>query len=187
VAAGTKPADAVEVGRIVGAFGVKGWIKIQPFSLDGSTLLGTKTWWLQAEGPRAAALPAALTVLARRNQGDAIVAQVTGVDDRDAAEALRGCTLMVSRSEFPKTPDGEYYWLDLIGLAVVNQQGAALGQVIGLIDTGPHCVFRIAPVGRTEPGPAEEVLIPFVAAYVLDVSLSERRILVDWALDWNQP
>jgi 16S rRNA processing protein RimM len=183
--AGALPADAVKVGRIVGAFGIKGWIKIQPFSLDGSTLMATKTWWLHGEGPLAAKLPEQLEVLARRDQGDVIVAQVQGVDDRNGAEALRGATVLVSRATFPKTPDGEYYWLDLIGLRVINQQEQVLGTVIGLIDTGPHCVFRIAPPGVDAPSPAQERLIPFVGAYVLDVKLAERCIRVDWALDWD--
>ncbi len=183
--AGEMPADAVEVGRIVGAFGIKGWIKIQPFSLDGSTLMSTHTWWLRGEGPLASKWPSHLEVQARREQGDCIVAQVEGVLDRNGAEALRGATVWVSRTDFPKTPDGEYYWLDLIGLTVVNEQEQVVGTVIGLIDTGPHCVFRIAPPGMTSPTPAQERLIPFVGAYVLDVNLAERRIRVDWALDWD--
>ena len=177
------PQDAVEVGRILGAYGVKGWIKVQPFSFDASALFGSQSWCLSLERP---GLPAhrLLKVLAVREQGEDLVAQVEGVDDRTQAEQLRGGVLSVSRAAFPKTPDGEYYWLDLIGLTVRNLQDQVLGQVIGLIDTGPHAVFRIAPPGVEKPTPSQEVLIPFVSAYVQDVDLAADLIRVDWVADW---
>lgn len=179
------PADAIPVGRVAGAFGVKGWIKVQPFSLDASALIGSRTWWLQSDAPRPQAVPASLAVKALREQGEFLVAQVDGVDDRNGAEALRGVTLHVPRSAFPKTQDGEFYWIDLIGLSVVNRQAQAVGTVIGLIDTGPHCVLRIAPPGVAAPTPAQEVLIPFVAQFGCDVDLVARQITVDWRLDWQ--
>jgi len=179
------PADAIAVGRIAGAFGIKGWIKVQPFSLDASALFASKTWWLSSETPRPQPLPATFTVLALREQGDMLAAQIEGVDDRNTAEALRGITLHVPRSAFPKTPDGEFYWIDLIGLAVVNREQRPVGTVIGLIDTGPHAVLRIAPPGLAQPSPAQEVLIPFVSHYGCDVDLVARQITVDWQLDWQ--
>lgn len=127
----------------------------------------------------------ALKVLALRDHGEGLVAQVEGVDDRDAAERLRGGLLSVPRAVFPKTPDGEYYWIDLIGLQVLNTQGQDLGRVIDLIDTGPHCVFRIAPPDIEQPSPKQERLIPFVSAYVLDVDLPNKQIRVDWSPDWE--
>jgi len=179
------PADAIAVGRIAGAFGIKGWIKVQPFSLDASALFASKTWWLSSDTPRPQTLPSAFQVLALREQGDMLVAQVEGVLDRNAAEALRGVNLHVPRSAFPKTPDGEFYWIDLIGLSVLNREGQPVGTVIGLIDTGPHAVLRIAPPGLAAPTPAQEVLIPFVSRYGCDVDLAAGRITVDWQLDWQ--
>jgi 16S rRNA processing protein RimM len=180
----TMPADAVAVGRIAGAFGIKGWIKVQPFSFDASALGGSTVWWTGSETPRAQPLPASFTVLALREQGENLVAQLEGVDDRNAAEALRGVILHVPRSSFPKTPDGEFYWIDLIGLAVHNREQQLLGKVIGLIDTGPHCVLRIAPVGIEQPSLAQEILIPFVSQYGCDVDLAAGHITVDWQSDW---
>lgn len=179
------PADAVAVGRVAGAFGVKGWIKVQPFSLDASALIASKVWWTSSETPRPQPLPALLTVLDLREQGEFLVAQVEGVSERNGAEQLRGAVLHVPRSAFPKTPDGEYYWIDLIGLDVVNRQGQPLGKVIHLIDTGPHCVLRIAPPGIAAPTLAQELLIPFVSQYGCEVDLAARRITVDWELDWK--
>ena len=103
-----------------------------------------------------------------------------------AAEALRGARVFVGRSSFPTAAADEYYWVDLIGLSVVNRAGETLGQVAGLLDTGPHSVLRVAPEG-TPPGAAAaeaERLIPFVAAYVDAVDLQARRITVDWASDY---
>jgi 16S rRNA processing protein RimM len=141
-----KPADALAVGRVTGAYGVKGWIKVQPFSLHADALFANTTWWLSASAgaPRLQPLPESVKVVQLREQGDALVAQLEGVNDRNAAEALQGATLNVSRASFPKTDgDDEFYWVDLIGLDVVDRQGKALGQVVDLIDTGPHCVLRI--------------------------------------------
>ena len=109
------------------------------------------------------------------------MATVHGLADRDAAEALKGAAIFVSRASFPAPDEGEFYWIDLIGLRVHNRAGADMGEVIGLIETGPHCVLRIQSADtQTE---AEEVLIPFVDAYVDGVDLAARRIAVDWALD----
>ena len=185
------PADAIEVGRVLGAWGIKGWIKVQAFASDPKALFASKRWHLQA--PEAGAVkkpisvggavtPALLKVILAKEHGDVIVAQVQDVDSRNAAEALRGARIFVGRSSFPTAGPDEYYWIDLLGLDVLNRAGDRLGTVAGLLDTGPHSVLRVAPY----PGAAdaEERLIPFVATYVDDVSLAERRIVVDWGLDY---
>ncbi|MBA4177762.1 MAG: ribosome maturation factor RimM [Leptothrix sp. (in: Bacteria)] len=180
------PADAVEVGRVVGAWGIKGGIKVKPFAADPQALFSSKRWYLQppeATGPRgglkAPALPPLLKVIAAKEQGDGVVATAQELPDRNAAEALRGARVFVSRASFPTPDEGEFYWVDLIGLAVVNRQGQGLGDVVGLIETGPHCVLRIQPAAAA----AAELLIPFVDAYVDAVDLPRRRIAVDWEID----
>ena len=185
------PDDAVEVGRIVGAWGLKGWIKVQPFASDPQALFSSRRWFIKPpeEGavkrpvaPTAAALPTFLKITEAKDHGDVVVALAQDVADRDHAEALRGARVFVARSSFP-TPDAdEFYWVDLIGLDVVNRAGERLGRVAGLIDTGPHSVLRVAPTPGA--GESDERLIPFVGAYVDDVSLAERRITVDWGLDF---
>jgi len=185
------PADAVEVGRIVDAWGVKGWIKVQPFASDPQALFSSRRWFVkpaEPTGPKRPAtgttVPPLLKVTQVRRHGDVVVAQVQDVDDRSGAEALRGVRVFVSRASFPTADPDEYYWVDLIGLAVVNLQGESLGTVTGLLDTGPHSVLRIAPEGADPNDEAAERLVPFVAAYVVDVHLAERRIVVDWGLDY---
>ncbi len=185
------PEDAIEVGRIVDAWGIKGGIKVLPFSADPQALFSTRRWYLKPPEDKAvpsgaSAPPALLRITDAREQGDVIVATAQDVPDRNAAESLRGCRVFVSRASFPTAGIGEYYWVDLIGLAVVNRQGEALGEVADLLDTGAHSVLRVVQTadGSAEAKAAVERLVPFVAAYVDDVDLSQRRITVDWGLDY---
>ncbi|HEV7914098.1 MAG TPA: ribosome maturation factor RimM [Albitalea sp.] len=183
----------MEVGRILDAWGVKGWVKVQAFAADPQALFSSRRWFLkppEGQGPRrvapaASALPPWLKVAQVKHHGDGVVAQLHDVDDRASAEALRGARLFVSRASFPTADADEYYWVDLIGLTVVNLQGETLGTVTGLLDTGPHSVLRIAPEEAADTADeAAERLVPFVAAYVTGVSLADRRITVDWGLDY---
>ena len=181
------PDDAVEVGRVLDAWGVKGWVKIQSYSGDAQAPFSSRRWFIKPpEGkPVAKPLPPLLKILAVRDHGEGIVAQAEGVADRNGAEALRGARIFISRAQFPKADPDEYYWVDLIGLEVVNRQGELLGTVGDLMDTGPHSVLRVVPPGLIPPiKPDQERLIPFVAAFVDDVSLEQRRITVDWGLDY---
>jgi 16S rRNA processing protein RimM len=130
-----------------------------------------------------------LRIIQAKVQGDVVVATARDVVDRNAAEALRGVRVFVPRSSFPSTAEDEFYWIDLIGLQVVNRDGVVLGRVSDLLDTGAHCVLRVGrdPEGSAAPeggDESDERLIPFVAAYIDEVSLAQRRIRVDWGLDY---
>ncbi len=181
------PGDAVEVGRIVDAWGIKGWIRVQPHASDPRALFSSKRWYLRpptGPGPGRAVLPTLLRITEARPHGAEVVAGVRDIVDRTAAEGLRGARIFVSRASFPTAGIDEYYWVDLIGLAVINRAGECLGDVAGLIDNGAHCVLRVQPAaGQDGIRPAER-LIPFVAAYVDAVDLQARRIVVDWGLDF---
>lgn len=182
------PDDAVEVGRITGAWGVKGWIKVQPFAADPQALFSSKRWFLKPPEearpmrPGATTYPPLLKVAESREHGDGVVARLHEVEDRTGAEALRGARIFVGRSSFPTAGSDEFYWVDLIGLAVINRDEQPLGTVVGLLDTGAHSVLRVLPDGGK--GEADERLIPFVAQYIDEVSLDARRIRVDWGLDY---
>jgi 16S rRNA processing protein RimM len=184
------PDDAIEVGRIVDAWGLKGWIKVQPFAADPQALFSSRRWFIlpseKAGVTRPATVPGALPTLLRitqvKDHGDVVVALAQEVPDRSAAEAMRGARVFIGRGSFPTPPPDEFYWVDLIGLDVVNREGDALGKIVGLLDTGPHSVLRVMPA--TETKEEAERLIPFVAAYVDEVSLEQRRITVDWGLDY---
>jgi 16S rRNA processing protein RimM len=208
VPSGSWPSDAVEVGQVLGPWGVKGWLKIHPFTDHPQALLDVSEWhtrWpssqaraaLVAKQPLSGAASSAPAPILQIDQskvhGQFIVAQIRGVNDRLQAQALRGLRIFIGREHFPAIELGEYYWVDLIGLNVVNRQAQALGVVMGLLDTGPHSVLRLSPPSApaaaaaiaTEPQePLQERLIPFVSAYVDDVNLVERQITVDWGLDY---
>jgi 16S rRNA processing protein RimM len=184
------PEDAVEVGRIVDAWGIKGGFKVHPFSSNPQALFSSRRWFLQpaeARSPRTAALPALLRITEAREQGDVVVASAQEVPDRTAAEQLKGARVFVSRASFPTAEKDEYYWVDLIGLTVVNRNGTALGTVADLMDTGAHSVLRVSYEGVGAKGEATqgERLIPFVSAYVDSVDIPARRIVVDWDTDYE--
>jgi 16S rRNA processing protein RimM len=186
LAASSWPDDAVEVGRVLGAWGIKGWIKVQPFAADPQALLGADRWYLQPPEPGPQRGPGELTITQSRSHGDAVIAVAAECGDRNAAEALQGARVFVPRASFPAAQVDEYYWVDLIGTAVVNRQGERLGIVTSLLDTGAHsvlCVRSDDEPNKTADAPAER-LIPFVAAYVDSVDLKAMRIVVDWGLDY---
>lgn len=172
---GQIPADLTQVGYVSGAFGVTGSIRVTPFSIDADALLKVKTWWLDKPGLRC------VSVRTAKMHGGSVVAQLVGMLGRDAAEALKGAAVSVSRAEFPPLPDDEYYWTDLIGLDVVNLEGESLGRVTDLMHNGAQSILRVAPA--VEAGAAER-LIPFVDHYVKAVELEAGKITVDWGLDY---
>jgi 16S rRNA processing protein RimM len=182
------------VARVLGAWGVKGALKLKPLSSQPEALFSSKRWWVEPgdslappgvalSRPGAPAAPKAglLRIVQTRTQGEAIVAESQELGDRDAAQALAGWRVCISRTSFPTPDSDEFYWVDLIGLAVLNREGVALGEVIGLLETGPHSVLRLRPPDGDAA--AGERLIPFVAAYVDRVDLPGRCITVDWAAE----
>jgi 16S rRNA processing protein RimM len=177
------PADAIEVGRIADAWGIKGWFKVLPYSAHPEALFSSKRWFLlpTERGAQTFTGVARLAVKEAKEHSDTVVATAHGVDDRTAAEALRGSRIFVSRSSFPTAAADEYYWVDLIGLSVVNRQDEALGSVKELLSTGAQTVLVLE---YEQDGKPFERMIPFVAAYIDDVDLQARRIRVDWQTDY---
>lgn len=177
------PADAIEVGRILDAWGIKGWFKVLPYSASPEALFSSKRWFLQPaeKGARTFSGTVQLSIKEAKDHSDSVVASAHDVPDRDTAEALRGARIFVARSSFPTPDKDEYYWIDLIGLDVINREGLALGTVSELMSTGPQTVLVVAYEHEGKPA---ERMIPFVAAYVDAVDLPTRRITVDWQPDY---
>jgi len=175
------PADAVEVGAVIDAYGLKGWLKVAPHAQGGGALLAGRRWWLVKGRERQSSAR-----LAAKVHGDSVVGQLAGVDDRDAALLLRGSRIYVSRAEFPAPAADEYYWVDLMGLEVVNEAGVELGKVADLIDNGAQTVLRIEypSTGKDGEPATGERLIPFVGVFVKTVDLAAKRIVVDWEADY---
>jgi 16S rRNA processing protein RimM len=177
------PADAIEVGRIADAWGIKGWFKVLPYSATPEALFSSKRWFLlpTERGAQTFTGVARLAIKEAKEHSDTVVATAHDVNDRSAAEALRGARIFVSRASFPTAADDEYYWVDLIGLDVVNREDVALGTVRELLSTGAQTVLVLE---YPEDGKVCERMIPFVSAYVDDVDLKARRIRVDWQADY---
>jgi len=181
------PADAIEVGRIADAWGIKGWFKVLPHSASPEALFSSKRWYLlPPDKPMKAATPwkgaLLLKIKEAKDHSDSVVATSLDIVDRNAAEALRGARVFVPRSSFPTAAQDEYYWVDLIGLDVFNREGEAMGKVKELLSTGPQTVL-VLTYTDTQTKEAER-MIPFVAAFIDAVDLPGRRITVDWQADY---
>ena len=162
----------VGMGYIKGVFGVKGWVKVAVSTEYTDSLLDYPQWRLSKDGHSRM-----FSVAESKVAGDELQVLFSGIDNRDAAFALRGHTVEIDRADFGDTEDGEYYWADLIGLNVVNRQQQCLGTVSKLLETGAHDVLVV-------DGEFGQKLIPFVAQYIDEVLLAEQTIHVDWGTDY---
>jgi 16S rRNA processing protein RimM len=163
----------VIMGRIAAAHGIRGWVKIQPYTEYLDSLVGYRSWWIGHEhGPWRK-----VEVQQCEVHNKTLAAQIPDCPDRTAAEKLKGLLIAVPRSSLPKQADDEYYWSDLIGLAVVNEEGARLGTVENLLETGANQVLSIT-------GESGEILIPFVASAIKQVDMQNKTIRVDWSADY---
>ncbi len=165
----THQREMILVGRIHGAFGVRGEVKLESFTEPKSAILRYQPWTLRdARGAEHA-----LACASGRETAKGLVAVLPDVADRDAAEALRGTEVYVARSVLPPPRPGEYYWIDLEGLRVVNVDGADFGTVSHLFATGANDVL----VAQGE----RERLIPFLEPdYIRSVDFDARVVTVDW-------
>lgn len=196
------PDDLVELGWIVSAYGIKGWVKIQPHSAQSEALLSARKWWLKASATplgKAGALlrPFPAKVIAARHHSASVVAQLDISPDRDEAEKLKGHSVWVSRASFPAADEDEYYWVDLIGCQLYGQQDglpALIGQVVEVIDNSAHAVLRVAQGQLNEQGELEllrdakgrtiDVLVPFVNAHVHTVDIANKRLDSNWPVEF---
>ncbi|MGD2140022.1 MAG: ribosome maturation factor RimM [Burkholderiales bacterium] len=161
----------IVMGRVSAPFGVKGWVKVQPFTEQTDSLLRYPEWWLsEASGWRSRA------VEEKAVHGSDLVVRFAGIEDRDRAADLKGREVAVPRELLPGTEEGEFYWADLVGLEVENTAGESLGRVQRLFESGAAPVLVV--VGETER------LLPFVDAVVKRVDLEAGKLLVDWQLDY---
>jgi 16S rRNA processing protein RimM len=166
----TAASRRVLVGRIVGLYGVQGWLKIESWTEPRTRIFSYQPWQLTT----APDVVTEITGVKGRPQGKGLIAQFPGVDGRDAAAALVGQDIYVARELLPPPGKDEYYWVDLEGLEVVTTEGVVLGRVTHLFATGANDVVVVRDESR-------ERLIPFVqGSYVRSVDLSGGRMVVDW-------
>jgi 16S rRNA processing protein RimM len=169
----------VVLGRIVVPYGIAGWVKIHAFGDDPASWRKIPRWWL-ADSPDAGEW-SARKLEGLRFHGKSLIAKLEGIDDRTAAEKLDGQYIGAPREDLPKTAENEFYWDELIGLAVINEAGETLGKVASLIESGAHPVLVVRD---GEGAQAREHLLPFVAEVVKEVAVAGRCIRVAWGKDW---
>jgi 16S rRNA processing protein RimM len=169
----TNSNNLVTMGKVVGAFGILGFIKIKTDTNNtADSLSNYKTLYLKTHEE---------WTLYRVNKSFAhdniLNAKLEGINDRDAAIMLKGAFIGVPRTEFPKLKDpDEFYWVDLVGLRVINQENITLGIVSDLMESGANSVLVVN-------GDIQH-LIPFVNAYIIKVDLVQKQIMVNWGIDY---
>jgi 16S rRNA processing protein RimM len=159
--------DKVCVGAVTGSFGVRGEVRVKSFCAEPSDIasygaLGTE------DGQRS------FDITLTRPVKSGFAARLSGVPDKDAADALRGTRLYAPRSALPSLPDDEYYYSDLIGLTVLDTGGVEIGQIAAVMDHGAGDILELR--GKGLKG---SVLIPFTAQIVPTVDLTAGRVIID--------
>lgn len=163
--------SAVLIGKIAGAYGVKGWLKVSSFTSPPENIFGYKPWYLRGRNSTRE-----VEVQTGRAHGKGLIVQLDGIVDRDEADRLKGMEIVVDRSQLPELEEGHYYWADLEGLRVEAGDGTELGYVDHLMEAGAADVMVVTGDKR--------YLIPFVVGdIVLEVDLAAGCIRVNWDSD----
>ena len=170
----------VVMGHITGAFGIRGWIKVSPYTETIDSLLDYSVWWLRRnEGEWRE-----VEITNGHTAGNALTVELKECADRNGAAKYKGMQIAIPRDHLPDLSEsGEegYYWSDLIGADVVNIQGENLGKVTGLLETGANDVLQ---VHGTDSLNKKERLIPYVESVIKEIDLASSRIIVDWGSDY---
>ena len=158
----------IQLGFVGAPFGVRGWIKLRSHTdpperlLDHRSLrIGQGSIWQNYR------------IEASGRSGGALTVKLSGVEDRDQAQALRGSQVCVPRSELPQRDDKDFYRADLIGCDVVNIDGIGLGVVQHFIETPAQVLMVVRGT--------QEYWIPAVPQHLRRVDLQARRVVVDWS------
>jgi 16S rRNA processing protein RimM len=160
----------LELGRIGSPYGIKGWVHVQSFTDPPERLLKYREWLMGL----ANADPAPVRVVEGRAQGSGVVARLEGIENRDQAARLQGAVIRIPRSAMPKLRKREFYQADLVGLAVTNLEGAALGAVTHFVETAGGSVMVVRNAAGLEHW------VPATRAHLSKVDLSAGQVVVDW-------
>lgn len=172
----------VVIGKIGAPFGVKGWVKVHSFTEPASNITDYPLWYLKSGKNTTNTMGSNQTnknikVTQIKQHGKIFVAKLDGIDNKDQAHLLTNLKIYVLRSNFKDLPEGEYYWQDLIGMQVFDNNGQALGSVVELYHTGATDVIVVK-------GDKTEHHIPFVLdKHILEVNISANKMIVDWEFD----
>ena len=162
----TENQELICVGAISGAFGVKGEVRIKSFCADPAAIADYSP--LSTEDGKNFDLG-----ITRAIKGG-FAAVISGIDNKEDADALRSTRLYARREQLPSLPDDEYYHSDLIGLTVIDTGGVKLGKIKSVSNHGAGDILEITGAGLKEP-----VLLPFTRAAVPTVDLASSRVVID--------
>lgn len=158
----------VTLGRVSGAYGIKGWVKIRSYTGRPDDIGRFSDWILEKRD-----LKRRVAVESSKLHGQDVVAKLEGIDDRDTARALAGAAVMVERAALPPCAPGEYYWTDLEGLSVRTVAGEDLGTIDHLLATPAHDMLVLAGTAAR--------MIPFVAGRIIKrIDLDAGIVTVEW-------
>lgn len=166
------PDEKVPMGRVVAPWGVKGWVKVEPYGDERGNLCGFPDWRLEKRGKVQTVAVAECKV-----HGAHVVARFEGCDDRDRAEAWRGAEVVLRRGDLPPAAPNEVYQADLIGLEVRGAKGERLGRIVEILDNPGNPILRVA-------GEDRERLVPFVPPVIRAVDVEGGVVELDWGADW---
>lgn len=163
--------DLICVGHILGAQGIKGWVRVFSNTSPRDNIVEYSPWIVE-QGDELKTLS-----VTGRSQGKHVLARLEGCEDRSQADALTGCRILIDPAQIPRPQEGEYYWSDLIGLQVESLQGEPLGVVASMLETGADDVLVLSA--------ERERLIPFVMGDIVhEVDIERQRMVVDWLPDY---
>ena len=158
----------VVLGRIAGPYGTRGWVKVRSSTEPPQNILRYLPWQLGRDGRWSR-----IGVAEKRVQGRSVIVRLDGCSDREDASGYRGYDIAVERSQLPEADEGEFYWVDLVGLRVATTAGVNLGEVERMMETGANDVMVVQ--GEIER------LIPFLPGTVVQsVDIKRGAIVVDW-------
>ena len=158
----------VVMGCVRAPHGLKGWVKVQPFTQEIEGLLDYPEWWLGGEGQWQQH-----RIVESAVHGSMVVARLDGFTDRDAAAGLRGRDVAVPRAAMPENREGEFYWNDLLGMEVSDRNACKIGLVAKILETGANTVLVVVQGDK-------ELLVPFIQNVIVNVDMKARQLVVDW-------
>lgn len=171
--------DLVVLGKFGAVYGINGWLKVNSYTDVPEGIFDYTPWQIQLQGNWRQ-----VQISSKKRHGNGLIVKLAEVSDRDQAQLYVNADIAVERSALPQLAEGDYYWRDLMGMAVVNEAGYHLGEVVDMMETGSNDVL-VVKANKSDAFGKTERLLPFLTDSVIkEVNNAERRILVDWDPDF---
>ncbi|EGM78621.1 16S rRNA processing protein RimM [Rheinheimera sp. A13L] len=171
--------DLVVLGKFGAVYGINGWLKVNSYTDIPEGIFDYTPWQIQVQGNWRQ-----MQIFGKKRHGNGLIVKLADVADRDQAQLYVNADIAVERSALPQLAEGDFYWRDLMGMAVVNEAGYHLGEVVDMMETGSNDVL-VVKANKSDAFGKTERLLPFLTDSVIkEVNNAERRILVDWDPDF---